>query len=90
MFILFLKKLSILLGLLVSETILAFVEILQQPITNFHFKVFTANTQNKMDQNMYMKICARNVYTFYCGHLCLLKDVDVNVPPRLKQKTQLE
>ena len=54
---------------------------LQQQIRNFHFKVFKANTPNKMDHTMWktMKHCPKMVLEivciFVCGHLSLLKDV---------------
>ena len=44
---------SILFGVLAWETTFSLVEILQQPIKNFHFKVFKANTPNKMDHTMW-------------------------------------
>ena len=43
---------SILFGVLAWETAFSLVEILQQPIKNFHFKVFKANTPNKMCHTM--------------------------------------
>ena len=58
----------ILFGVLAWETTFSLVEILQQPIKNFHFKVFKANTPNKMDHTMWksMKNCARK----WCRKLC--------------------
>ena len=43
----------ILFGVLAWETTFSFVEILQRPIRNFHFKVFRANSRNKMDHTMW-------------------------------------
>ena len=64
------------------ETAFLLVEILQQPIKNFHFKVFKANTPNKMDHTMWKsikKLCRKMVSEivciFVCGHLSLWKDV---------------
>ena len=58
----------ILFGVLGRETTFSLVEILQQPIRNFHFKVFRANTRNKMDHIMWksMKNCAQK----WCRSLC--------------------
>ena len=39
-----------------QETTFSLVEVLQQPIWNFHFKVFRANTWNKMDHTMWKSI----------------------------------
>ena len=51
-----------------ETTISLVVEVLQQPIKNFHFKVFRANTRNKMDHIMWksMKNCALK----WCCKLC--------------------
>ena len=51
---------SILFGVLAWETTFSLVEILQQPIKNFHFKVFKTNTRSKMDhtKRKSMKNCA--------------------------------
>ena len=58
----------ILFGVLGRETTFSLVEVLQQPIRNFHFKVFRANTRNKMDHIMWksMKNCAQK----WCRSLC--------------------
>ena len=57
-----------LIGVLAWETTFSLVEILQQPIKNFHFKVFKANTPNKMSHTMWKSIknCARK----WCRKLC--------------------
>ena len=72
----------ILYGVLGWETTFLLVEILQQPIRNFHFKVFRANTRYKMDHTMWKsmeKLCSKIMTEFVCifvwGHLCLWKDV---------------
>ena len=67
-FMLFCMVWSILFGVLGQETTFSLVEILEQPIRNFHFKVFKANTPNKMDHTMWksMKNCARK----WCRRLC--------------------
>ena len=51
-FMLFHMVCFILSGVLGQETTFSLVEVLQQPIRNFHFKVFRANTRNKMDHIM--------------------------------------
>ena len=58
----------ILFRVLARETTFSLVEILQQPIKNFHFKVCKANTPNKMDHTMWksMKNCAGK----WCQKLC--------------------
>ena len=67
-FMLFHMVWFILFGVLGRETTFSLVEILQQPIRNFHFKVLRANTQNKMDHTMWksMKNCAQK----WCQSLC--------------------
>ena len=67
-FMLFHMVWSILFGVLGQETTFSLVEVLQQPIRNFHFKVFRANTRNKMDHTMWksMKNCAQK----WCRSLC--------------------
>ena len=67
-FMLFHMVWFILFGVLGQETTFSLVEVLQQPIRNFHFKVFRANTWNKMDHTMWksMKNCAQK----WCRSLC--------------------
>ena len=59
---------SILFGVLAWETTFLLVEILQQPIKNFHFKVFKANTPNKMDHTMWKGM--KNFAGKWCRKLC--------------------
>jgi len=67
-FMLFQMVLFILFGVLGPETTFSLVKVLQQPIRYFHFKVFRANTRNKMDHIMWksMKNCAKK----WCRRLC--------------------
>ena len=76
---------SILFRLLTLETTLSLVQMFQQLIRNFHFKVLKANARNKMDgTRKSMQNCTRKWWrklcAFFCGHFCLWKDVSF-VPP---------
>ena len=71
--------LFILFRVIASGTAFSLVGIIQQPIGNFHFEVFKANTPNKMDHTMLksMESCVSEIVrTFVCGHLSLWKDVN--------------
>ena len=59
---------SILLEVFTWQTAFSLVEIFQQPIRNFQFNVFKANTLNRMDHTMWksMKNCLRK----WCQKLC--------------------
>ena len=52
-------------GVVGQETTFSLIEILQQPIRNYHFKVFKANRVSEI------------VSIFVCGYLCLWKDVSI-------------
>ena len=54
-----------------QETTFSLVEILQQPIKNFHFKVFKAYTSNKMDYNIW-KTTFEKYARLRCQILCAL------------------
>ena len=58
----------ILFGVLGQETTFSLVEVLQEPIRNFHFKVFRANTRSKMDHIMWKSM--KNWAQKWCRSLC--------------------
>ena len=58
----------ILFGVLGWETSFSLVEVLQQPIRNFHHKVFRANTRSKMDHIMWKSM--KNWAQKWCRSLC--------------------
>ena len=60
----------ILFRVLGQETTLLLVEILEQPIRNFHFMVFRANTRNKRDHSMWKSM--KNWSQKWCQSLCAL------------------
>ena len=51
------------------RSVISLVDILQQPIRNFHFKVFKANTPNQMDHTMWksMTNCAQKRWQKLCA-----------------------
>ena len=59
---------SILFGVLGQETTFSLFEVLQQPIKNFHFKVFRANMRRKMDHIMWKSM--KNWAQKWCRSLC--------------------
>ena len=67
-FMLFHMVWFILFGVLGQETTFSLVEVLQQPIRNFHFKVFRAITWNKMDRIMWKSL--KNCVQKWCRSLC--------------------
>ena len=67
-FMLFHMVWFILFGVLGRETTFSLVEVLQQPIRNFHFKVFRANTRSKMDHIMWKSM--KNWAQKWCRSLC--------------------
>ena len=78
---------SISFGVLAWETTFLLVEIFQEPITNFHFKVFQANTHSEQNgphhvkehEKLCLKMVSEIVCIFVCGHLSLWKDVPSKV-----------
>ena len=59
---------SILLEVFAWQTAFSLVEIFQQPIRNFQFKVFKANTPNKNDYTMWKSM--NNCAWKWCQKLC--------------------
>ena len=78
-FMLFHMVWFVLFKVLGQETTYPLVEILQQPIWNFHFNVFRGNTLNKMDHSMWKSIknsawkCCRKLYAFLFSATCTLR-----------------
>ena len=67
-FMLFHMVWFILFGVLGRETTFSLVEVFQQPIRNFHLKVFSANKRNKMDHIRWKT--KKNCAPKWCCKLC--------------------